>query len=744
MSDPAPPSTPPRRGNRGRGRGGRAPRGGRSPGNQRGGQISNHRQPAPTLAQQSNGISKIPQTQSNGKEASETQEEDADGEVCFICASPVIHTAIAPCNHRTCHICSLRMRALYKNKACAHCRTDWDFVIFTNDEKNFQEFDDASISFTDSTLGIKYESKEIQEDTLLLLRYNCPDPECDVACLGWPDLHRHVREKHNKTMCDLCVRNKKVFTHEHELYTKEELKRHQEKGDDKPGTVDQSGFRGHPKCGFCRQHFYSDDELYTHCREKHEKCHICDRLNPGRPQYYLNYDTLEEHFRKDHYVCLDQECLEKKFVVFESEMDLRAHQLESHPNGLTKDHRRVDLSDFSLRERYQPARGGRGGRGNHDQQRGGGGRGRGRDPNAEPLPASSAQPLRRDELAFQRQMAIQNAQSHTGRSFGGQLSSTPQPARPSAADVAAARSAAFPALGDMSRALPSASAVSTAPPTREEEQRQQKHASVTERAINLVKGDQLKLNTFRTNVSSYKNSSKTAAELIESFFILFDTTGPSANANIGKLVKELADIFEIDSKKQALLKAWNDHKAINEDYPFLPGSSSRASSVVDEPHGGTRVLRLKSSTAQSSRSSRTASWGTAAPENSSSAASSLFPSLPVSSGLQRPAKGRQSATPWAGSSAAAPSSTKAAPARPAGRNDASAFPALPAAAKPTLPSFTPGYTGAGVRRVQNASPGPAAWGPSTATAEAEEEDDAQQGRKKQGRQGKKVTLFKFG
>jgi hypothetical protein len=55
--------------------------------------------------------------------ASERAEEDADdGEVCFICASRVEHTSVAPCNHRTCHICALRLRALYKTKACAHCR----------------------------------------------------------------------------------------------------------------------------------------------------------------------------------------------------------------------------------------------------------------------------------------------------------------------------------------------------------------------------------------------------------------------------------------------------------------------------------------------------------------------------------------------------------------------------------------------------------------------------------------------
>lgn len=53
-----------------------------------------------------------------------------DGEICFICASEVVHWSVAPCSHRTCHICSLRLRALYKSKACAHCRVGASCVYF--------------------------------------------------------------------------------------------------------------------------------------------------------------------------------------------------------------------------------------------------------------------------------------------------------------------------------------------------------------------------------------------------------------------------------------------------------------------------------------------------------------------------------------------------------------------------------------------------------------------------------------
>lgn len=103
-------------GERGRGQGGRA-RGGRGkPDGLRtdGGKhqeanagIDAESRPEPTKPQSTN---------------EEALVDDVEAEVCFICASPVVHNSVGPCNHRTCHICALRLRALYKNKACAHCR----------------------------------------------------------------------------------------------------------------------------------------------------------------------------------------------------------------------------------------------------------------------------------------------------------------------------------------------------------------------------------------------------------------------------------------------------------------------------------------------------------------------------------------------------------------------------------------------------------------------------------------------
>lgn len=563
---------------------------------------------------------------------------------------------------------------------------------------------------------------------------------------------------------DLCTRNKKVFTHEHELFTPQDLRKHQKFGDDNPGAIDQSGFKGHPECGFCRQRFYGDDELYAHCRDKHERCHICDRREGGtrKQQYYVNYDSLEMHFRKDHFLCPDRECLEKKFVVFDSEMDLKAHQLEVHPNGLSKDAlrdaRRVDMSGFHFRAPHDQNSGSN--RRDERRREGGRGRGRGRDPNAEPVPVSSAQPLSRAELAYQRQREVQNTHSVTGRAFGGQLS-TPTPGEAFAARPPA--SASEPATVTASRPVPGATSniangmsqlsvnpppISAVPQTPQEQARLLRHNAVTERAANMLGHSDVKLQEFRAAVSAYRNSKVSAPQLIEGFFALFDAD----SKEIGKLIKELADIFEITAKQEGLLKAWNDWKAINEDYPSLPGSATEhALSGGSTARGGSRVLKLKSSTAQSSRSTanQQASW-------SSASSSNPFPALPTPAGRIGAKPGQ---APWASSSSAAASarsSPSSTPARVASSSNmakrpnlADAFPALPAAAKPTSTIFSPGYTGNGLRRDHSGRNTPVvnAWsagsGANSGTTTPAVEEPSAAG-KKRGNKGKKQTLFQWG
>lgn len=641
-------------------------------------------------------------------------------------------------------------------------------MIFTdNAEKRFEEFRNEEFVKIDDNLGIKYEKDIILEDTILLLRYNCPDRDCDVACLGWPDLHRHVKSKHGRIMCDLCTRNKKVFTHEHELFTFGELRRHEKFGDDNPGAVDQSGFKGHPECGFCKQRFYGDDELYSHCREKHERCHICDRRNGGRnPQYYLNYQELEKHFAVEHFVCLDAECQANKTNVFESEMDLKAHQLSEHPNGLSKDARRdarlVNLSGFDIRTPYQPQR--RGGRESR-------GSGRGRDPNSEPLPMSSAQPLNRAELAFQRQLAIQSSQSVSGRNFGGQLTQSAAPARPAAAP-SQQPPLSPPGVESLSLEPTNQSPANLTP---QEQARALRHEAVNSRATTLLKSDKTKLSQFRTHVSTYRSGTTSATDLIDSFFSLFDC--PSAE--LGKLVRELADLYEDEAKRQSLLQAWNNWRSINEDYPSLPGPSGTLPGVSSTTGSGRRVLTLKKSTVQSSRSniSRQGSWGNALPGGPSR---DPFPAL--SSAIQKTSQKSAASNPlaWGNTTAPAvgkstlsvqrPVTTAASTIRQStgSRNSApprqteDMFPSLPAAPKPNV--MMAGFNTRGSVKWSGSSPSGSGtstpvnpWGSGGSTAmpglaqgsnfDAEDVDgdgSAFSGKKKGKKSKKGETLFHFG
>lgn len=623
-------------------------------------------------------------------------------------------------------------------------------MIFTDDgTKRFDDYTAKDITSTDDNIGIKYANEDIVGDTVLLLRYNCPDDSCDFAGLGWPDLHRHVRSVHHKKMCDLCTRNKKVFTHEHELFADKELEKHMRKGDDRPGAVDQTGFKGHPLCGFCGERFYDGDKLYEHCRNKHERCFLCDRRDSRQPHYFQDYNALEKHFQKDHFLCLDRECLDKKFVVFETEMDLKAHQLSEHANSLSKDVRRdarvVNMSGFDLRTPYQPER--RGGRGGGEGSSSREQRGRGRDPNSEPLPASSAQPMRRDELAFQRQMAIHSAQSVSTRTFGGQLSNpsapvtAPRPSTPSAS-ANSSQNTNTQQLVDVMENM-SISDLSSLPP--EQRARLTRHGAVVERATNLLGSDPTKVSTFRSHISSYNRGSLTAAQLIDAFFALFADTSSTA---LGTLVREVADLFEDRSKGDALLRAWQNWRAINEDYPSLPGlggmhgattassgwasaasaspaAANSASTAAAQQKASTRVLRLKNSTrrgsaggigiaAASSNASSSGGGGASAfsravAPSPAAPSSSAFPALPGAkpAATQVSRAGPSSisyASPTLSSSrgatpgAGAASTAYRRPAAPAaaGSNSRDAFPSLPPAPKPLTTIF--GYGRGAVRR----------------------------------------------
>jgi hypothetical protein len=155
-------------------------------------------------------------------------------------------------------------------------------------------------------------------------------------------LRSHVKKEHNLVYCDLCAADRKVFLNEQTLYNPKELVQHYEDWDG--GVAEQTRLKGHPACQFCKRHFYGNDQLYEHLQRNHFTCHICERDNILY-QYYKDYRSLEKHFYTNHFLCTHRECLEKKFVVFSSSLDLKAHELAMHHQGkISKADRQLEVN----------------------------------------------------------------------------------------------------------------------------------------------------------------------------------------------------------------------------------------------------------------------------------------------------------------------------------------------------------------------------------------------------------------
>lgn len=73
--------------------------------------------------------------------------------------------------------------------------------MFTASAKEpFSSYTPDSVIFKDIKLSISFETQEMMEETLLLLRFNCPDSDCPYIGSGWGDLKLHVRATHGKLM----------------------------------------------------------------------------------------------------------------------------------------------------------------------------------------------------------------------------------------------------------------------------------------------------------------------------------------------------------------------------------------------------------------------------------------------------------------------------------------------------------------------------------------------------------------
>ncbi|KAJ2082301.1 hypothetical protein H4R24_001677 [Coemansia sp. RSA 988] len=559
--------------------------------------------------------------------ANEGNEVNEGESVCLICADIVDFYSVGECDHRICFRCNLRLRALFKSKACPYCKIEQTTVIYTRDTNiAFAELAKRNIPFSDEDLGIQFDCKDAYDVTTHALQLNCPHRKCrHIANDGWEGLKGHARNAHALKFCDLCLNNKMSFAHEHRLFTKSQLRSHYLRGDN-------TGFTGHPECEFCRTSFYDNDQLFDHCRKKHEQCFICVRNGTGRQVYYANYQSMEDHFNSDHFPCKHPSCLEKKFVVFENEIDLQSHELEEHSGKIIGQKARREAKQITVGLHYNTTRGpstASGGSGSNNRANGQGrSRGARQRPNTmtvnEPDASGVSIAGRRRPANFGR-VSTNELRRPVARAKQSSTVSTPEPSSPepeaeTEADSTPTPMALWPTLGSdlhasggrqgansargpMSGRAPGGfgqlsisenSTTERAAPKDIGPESMAQHQELLQRVSAYLSHREQPVERFRQLTTSYKDATMSAEDYVQSCWLLFLTVpGKNAKVMIQKTMNSVADLLPDARLQDQLVKALQRHRIEQQQFPALTPLVNTRSGTRSAAEPAARVMVIK-------------------------------------------------------------------------------------------------------------------------------------------------------
>lgn len=290
---------------------------------------------------------------------------------CAVCADALEWVAYGSCGHRdVCSTCVARLRFICGDRCCCICKSESTVVFVTKALGDYTRTINDFTVFPSEPREGRCGSYWYHEDTQAFFddvdHYKMIKAMCRLSCSvcdkigedqpndgskrrgrfrNIEQLKGHLFHRHKLFMCSLCLEGRKIFICEQKLYNRAQLNQHIHTGDSEVdgSESERGGFTGHPMCEYCRTPFYGDNELYTHMSTEHYTCHICQRLHPGQYEYYKNYDDLEIHFRQAHFLCEDETCLSKKFIVFQSESEMKRHNTIEHGGKLSRSKRNAAL-----------------------------------------------------------------------------------------------------------------------------------------------------------------------------------------------------------------------------------------------------------------------------------------------------------------------------------------------------------------------------------------------------------------
>ena len=281
-----------------------------------------------------------------------------DDNTCVVCAQQIVIYAVGHCNHYICFKCSTKIRLLCEESLCPVCRKDMKKVIFTKKKKSFEELNSMKlIKDTDYDVGFFFYDPLIMKEYRRILEHKCPICHDRPPDRTFEQTKAHLRKEHTLFYCEICLEHNRTFTSECKVYSRKDLGIHKRVGD-----PDDSSHRGHPLCVYCDVRYLDDDKLFHHLRTTHFFCHLCDQGETN--QFYGTYLDLREHFRREHFLCEEGNCINEEFTsVFATKLDFKAHCASVHRENRSKQQlkkeRQIDLG-FQYSRREQAASRGRG------------------------------------------------------------------------------------------------------------------------------------------------------------------------------------------------------------------------------------------------------------------------------------------------------------------------------------------------------------------------------------------------
>ncbi|XP_049849963.1 uncharacterized protein LOC126320550 [Schistocerca gregaria] len=480
-----------------------------------------------------------------GKKPTQPKEhQHSDHSSCVICCEPLEYYSIGRCGHtQVCAVCTIRMRELYGDLNCCICKEELPSVVIVSaasrrDAESFRELESSLPSQVKSTQCFE-RSQIVVADASYYRRcrsyVELKCPACSPDSSVWTDmaaLKKHVQSAHSKRFCDICLTYRKCFPREQKLYSASDYPAHLDAGD--PSIH----IGGHPSCAYCRDRFYSTDELFMHCEQAHFKCFLCEKQNILY-SYFKDYDHLEKHFSFRHYLCQEKQCLEKKFVAFDTQYEFQVHFITTHAQGSkgnSKAYRTVQISDLG---RFNSS--------NHHDRR------RFRSPPYRPSRDSSAQGIPSPAPIFypdDKPYALQVQDNHSG--FNLNLSANiNEPVKPSS---------------------------TSSPSTPVQQSREERGKLVVSVIKDFLKDDQ-KFCSFRQLSSKFRQGLIDPSDYYRQFR---QTFGNGDRAN--HIFFEIAESLPNEQKRSDLFAIHHQYLSLEDNFPSLPNRSSLPPSCSRKKH----------------------------------------------------------------------------------------------------------------------------------------------------------------